>query len=252
VKCATSEHTIADAAAASGAWMHVDAAFGGALLFTSRGPRALAGLSRADSVALDLHKLLWQPISCGAFLLRDAAHFELLTTYADYLNPERHAEDGIPDLVNRSVLTTRRFDALKLWMTLRVLGRDRLAAMIDDTCALARDVGAMVAAHPSLDLVHAPDELSCVLFRYRRHRDADDRSEDLTVDDRLNQHIRDDLFRRGAAVIGVTRVRERITLKLTLLNPTSERHELQAILDAVAASGAQLEAAQAPSTPSAS
>ena len=234
---------LADAAERCGAWFHVDAAYGGALLFSPRGATALAGLDRADSITLDFHKLLWQPISCGAFLLRDAAHYELLTTYADYLNPESHATDGIPDLVNRSVLTTRRFDALKLWMTMRVLGREKLAALIDQTCALAQSVAAVIAAHPSLELVHAPEQLSCVLFRYRRQQQAGAEGHAATRDDQLNTLIRDDLFRRGAAVIGVTKVRDRTTLKLTLLNPTAALHELSAIVDAVAASGAALDVA---------
>jgi L-2,4-diaminobutyrate decarboxylase len=236
---------IADVAAGAGAWLHVDAAFGGALLFSARRETALAGLDRADSIALDLHKLLWQPISCGAFLLRDAAHYELLTTHADYLNPESHAADGIPDLVNRSVLTTRRFDALKLWMTMRVLGGERLAAMIDDTCALAQDVARAVEQRPSLVLVHRPGQLSCVLFRHRvapddmsgASVDALDVAHDDPLADARNTHIRDDLFGRGIAVIGVTRVRGRVTLKLTILNPTAPLSALEAVLDAVVASG---------------
>jgi len=236
---------IADVAAGVGAWLHVDAAFGGALLFSARREAALAGLERADSIALDLHKLLWQPISCGAFLLRDAAHYDLLTTYADYLNPESHAADGIPDLVNRSVLTTRRFDALKLWMTMRALGGERLGAMIDDTCALARDVARAVERRPALELVHRPDQLSCVLFR---HRSTPDETTDAD-DDARNTHIRDDLFARGIAVIGVTRVRERVTLKLTILNPTATLAELEGVLDAVVASGnASLRSAHASHT----
>jgi L-2,4-diaminobutyrate decarboxylase len=226
---------LADAAASMGAWLHVDAAFGGALLFSKRRETALAGLDRADSIALDLHKLLWQPISCGAFLLRDAAHYDLLTTYADYLNPESHATDGIPDLVNRSVLTTRRFDALKLWMTMRVLGGERLAAMIDDTCALAQEVARAVEARPALELVHRPDQLSCVLFRHRGNAHADETS--ARTSDARNTHIRDDLFARGIAVIGVTRVRGRVTLKLTILNPTATCAAFEEVLDAVVASG---------------
>ncbi|MFN8668933.1 MAG: aspartate aminotransferase family protein [Gemmatimonadaceae bacterium] len=222
---------LADAAARVGAWFHVDAAYGGALLFSPRGERVLAGLSRADSITLDFHKLLWQPISCGAFLLRDAAHFDLAATHADYLNPESHVADGIPDLVNRSVLTTRRFDALKLWMTTKVLGRERLAGYIDATCVLARVVGAAVRERPALELVHAPDDLSTVLFRVRAPAaPGDDGREDA-----LNTYVHDELFRRGVAVLGVTRVRGRITLKLTLLNPTATVADIVAILDAAAA-----------------
>src|SRR5262249_53886874 len=70
--------SLADVAArarAAGAWLHVDAAYGGALLFSERHGRRLHGLDQADSLTLDFHKLCWQPISCGAFLVREAAHF---------------------------------------------------------------------------------------------------------------------------------------------------------------------------------
>lgn len=233
---------LADAAAAHDAWFHVDAAYGGALLFSPRGEAALAGLSRADSITLDFHKLLWQPISCGAFLLREAAHFDLTATHADYLNPESHLVEGIPDLVNRSVLTTRRFDALKVWMTCKALGRVQLTDYIDATCALAQEVAAAVRERVALELVHAPEALTTVLFRFRTDRHSTNVAAARAAhDDTLNSRIHDDLFRRGVAVIGVTRVHARTTLKLTLLNPLATIRELTAILDAVIASGRALD-----------
>lgn len=228
-------HAIADAAKAHGAWLHVDAAYGGALLFSTNRAHALDGIERADSVGLDLHKLLWQPISSGAFLLREAAHYDLITTHADYLNPESHLADGVPDLVNRSLLTTRRFDALKLWVTVQTLGRQRLGAMIDATCDLAVQVGRAVAAHPWLELVHAPEHLSCVLFRYRSEACAHEHQ--LQHSDRLQAQIRDTLFGTGSAVIGITRVNHRTCLKLTVLNPVSSLADMTAVLEAVATCG---------------
>src|SRR5439155_27367891 len=107
---------IAVIASHAGAWLHVDAAYGGALLFSPQRGR-LAGLQSADSVSIDFHKLFWQPIPCSVFLLANAQPFELIKMHADYLNPEAHESAGIPDLVTKSVLTSRRFDALKLWIS---------------------------------------------------------------------------------------------------------------------------------------
>ena len=61
--------------------------------------------------------------------------------HADYLNPELHEDEGIPNLVTTSLLTSRRFDALKLWISFQTLGRDKLAAMIDRTIDLADACG---------------------------------------------------------------------------------------------------------------
>jgi L-2,4-diaminobutyrate decarboxylase len=223
---------VADLAKAHGAWFHVDAAYGGALLFSGRYASRLGGVERADSLTLDFHKLFWQPISCGAFLVRDAAHFDLVKLHADYLNPEDHENQGIPDLVTRSVLTSRRFDALKLWVSLQVLGREQLAQMIDRTLDLAGQAADLIRAQPRLELLHRP-ELGCVVFRYR--------SEDEDMEDALNERIRRDLFDRGQAVVGHTRVSGRKSLKLTLLNPATTPDEVAGLLEQVVRHGERLE-----------
>jgi L-2,4-diaminobutyrate decarboxylase len=223
---------VAELTKAHGAWFHVDAAYGGALLFSGRYASRLDGVERADSLTLDFHKLLWQPISCGAFLVRDAAHFDLVKLHADYLNPEDHENQGIPDLVTRSVLTSRRFDALKLWVSLQVLGREQLAQMIDRTLDLAQQAADLIRAQPRLKLLHRP-ELGCVVFRYR--------SEDGDSEDALNERIRRDLFDRGQAVVGHTRVSGRKCLKWTLLNPTTTPDEIAGLLEQIVRHGEMLE-----------
>ncbi len=85
--------------------------------------RQIAGNRKRRLARLDFHKLFWQPIPCSAFLLRDARHFDSIKLHADYLNPELHEDEGIPNLVTTSLLTTRRFDALKLWISFQALGR---------------------------------------------------------------------------------------------------------------------------------
>lgn len=240
----------AETADACGAWLHVDGAYGGALLLSPTRRETLKGLERADSIAMDAHKLLWQSISCGMLLVRDAAQFELLATHADYLNPQEHEAQGIPDLVNRSVLTTRRFDALKLWISLQAHGREGLSAMIDATCELARLAAEHIDAHPSLELVNRWPAISCVVFRYRpaegapadsaacAHRsDARDAVARIDEVDHVNTRIRASLFDAGEAVIGVTRVAGRVCLKLTLLNPTTRPGEVRALIDRIVAAG---------------
>ena len=128
---------VAAIARSARAWFHVDAAYGGALLFSGHHRDNLAGIEAADSLAIDFHKLFWQPIPCSVFLVRDKRHFDSIALHADYLNPESHEDQGIPNLVATSLLTSRRFDALKLWISFQTLGRTKLAAMIDRTVALA-------------------------------------------------------------------------------------------------------------------
>jgi L-2,4-diaminobutyrate decarboxylase len=222
-----------------GAWLHADAAYGGALMFSETRRTHIAGLSLCDSIGLDFHKLLWQPVSCGAFLLRDASQYALLATHADYLNPERHAEEGIPDLVDRSLATTRRFDALKVWITMRALGAARLSALIDAVCVLAQQVAAHIRACQELELLHVSAELSCVLFRWKADgHDADAQREA----DLVTMAIRDDLFTRGDAVVGVTTVQGRSCLKLTLLNPLATMEDMTRLIELIVTSGRAISA----------
>jgi len=222
-------------ARSTGAWFHVDAAYGSALLFSPRERQQVQGIDAADSVSMDFHKLFWQPISCAAFLLRDHSQFRHLKLHADYLNPESHEQRGIPNLVTRSLATTRRFDAFKLWVSLQALGRRQLAEMIDATVDLASCAAAFIRASERLELIHQP-ALSCVVFRYVPARRAADAN-------LLNAELRQRLFDQGLAVIGHTTVRGRQCLKLTCMNPTVAKEQIEALLEMVVEQGQRLEIA---------
>ncbi len=205
---------LADRAEERDLWFHVDAAYGGALaLSDARGDR-LAGVERADSLAVDFHKLFFQPLSCGAFLVRDGDEFRRIARNAAYLNPEG---DDVPNLVAKSVQTSRRFDALKPYLTFRALGRERIADLAESTLRLADDVADRIAADPTFELAAEPS-LNTVVFRYTPDRDHP------TLDaaewtDRLNREVREHLLDDGAAVVARTEVDGRTYLKFTLLNP---------------------------------
>jgi L-2,4-diaminobutyrate decarboxylase len=220
-------------ASSAGAWFHVDAAYGSALLFSPRHRPQLRGIEAADSVSMDFHKLFWQPISCAALLLRDKNQFRYLRLHADYLNPESHEQLGIPNLVTRSLATTRRFDALKLWISLQALGRDKLGNMIETTIELAAHAAAFIRTDPRLELICEP-VLSCVVFRYRpTNAEIDSNS--------FNAALRQFLFDRGLAVVGHTIVRGRQCLKLTCMSPTVSKKQIEELLKLVVDRGQEME-----------
>ncbi|HEV3512743.1 MAG TPA: aspartate aminotransferase family protein [Candidatus Sulfotelmatobacter sp.] len=220
---------IAAMAREAGAWLHVDAAYGGALLFSPQHRQKLAGIEYADSIAIDFHKLFWQPIPCSAFLLRDASHFDSLKMHADYLNPELHEAEGIPNLVTTSLLTSRRFDTLKLWISLQALGREKFARMIDHTIVLANHAAEVIRNTPQLELICDP-QLSTVVFRYLPSANRGDA-------DVVNARIRQNLLERGVAVIGHTRVHNRQWLKFTCMNPTASEADLETLLGMIVEEG---------------
>lgn len=224
---------IAALAAKEGIWVHVDAAWGGALLLSEKYRHYLNGLELVDSVTLDFHKQFFQTISCGAFLLKDARHYQLMRYQAAYLNSDFDEEHGVPNLVSKSLQTTRRFDALKLWMGLEALGQKKYAEIIDNGVTLAQDVAAWVLEQPQLELVMKP-QLASVLFRFRPAQG------DMAFVALLNQRIGDALLASGAANVGVTEADGITCLKLTLLNPTVNLQDVKVLLESVKACVQQL------------
>ncbi|MFB7646587.1 pyridoxal phosphate-dependent decarboxylase family protein [Streptomyces sp. NPDC056084] len=209
---------IADLCTRHHAELHVDAAYGGPLLFSDRHRPQLAGLERAHTVTLDLHKLGWQPVAAGLIAVADPSRLTPLGHRADYLNADDDTEAGLPDLLGRSLRTTRRPDALKIAVTLRALGRDGLAHLVDRVCDHATQLAQLIDRQPQLELYATP-AISTVLFRPRG-------ADDTTVAD-----IRRTLLHHGTAVLGRARADGRLWLKATLLNPHLTPHDLHTLLD---------------------
>ncbi|MDV2682916.1 aspartate aminotransferase family protein [Alkalihalophilus lindianensis] len=208
-------------------WFHVDAAYGGALMLSENHKHKLTGIDHADSITVDFHKLFYQPISCGAFLLKDRANFDSLKLHADYLNPEDDEEIGIPNLVTKSIQTTRRFDALKLFVSFQALGRKIFAEMIDYTIDLAKETASILDDDSQFELVTQP-EINAVVFRYNPEEEKSE--EGLN---QINAFIRSHLLEEGQAILARTRVNESVYLKLTLLNPRTTIEDIHAIFNQI-------------------
>ncbi|AJT67984.1 pyridoxal phosphate-dependent decarboxylase family protein [Streptomyces chattanoogensis] len=218
---------IADLCARYGAWMHVDAAYGCGLL-VSRRRELLNGIERADSVTVDYHKSFFQPVSSSAVLVRDRSTLRHVTYHADYLNPRRMAERRIPNQVDKSIQTTRRFDALKLWLTLRIMGAGALGELFDEVIDRAADAWKLLHDDPRFEVVVEP-QLSTLVFRY-----VPVGAPDPDLIDQVNLHARDALFASGDAIVAGTKVDGRHYLKFTLLNPETTLEDIATVLDLIA------------------
>ncbi|MEV7733455.1 lysine decarboxylase DesA [Streptomyces sp. NPDC088921] len=211
-----------------GAWMHVDAAYGCGLLASLRYRDRIDGIENADSVTVDYHKSFFQPVSSSAVLVRDSSTLRHATYHAEYLNPRRMVQERIPNQVDKSLQTTRRFDALKLWMTLRVMGADGIGQLFDEVCDLAAEGWKLLAADPRFDVVVEPS-LSTLVFRYVPAAVTDP-----AEIDRANLYARKALFASGDAVVAGTKVSGRHYLKFTLLNPETTVEDMSVVLDLIA------------------
>ena len=172
----------------------------------------------------DLHKLWWQPFSASALLVPDVGVLKAVHHASVYLNRPEDEAEGQLNLVGRSLDTSRRFDALKVLIALRATGRNRLAEMIDQVLALAQYAGEAIERRPELELLTRPSTVM-VAFRHRG-------------DDETNIRIHRDLFESGRAVIGRTRIKGAVSLKLTLLHPHTTPQDVDALLDEIVSAAA--------------
>ncbi|HKS49958.1 MAG TPA: aminotransferase class I/II-fold pyridoxal phosphate-dependent enzyme [Amycolatopsis sp.] len=217
-----------------GARLHVDAAYGGLALCSPALRPLLDGLGEADSVALDMHKFGWQPISAGLLAARVASDLSALTVRAEYLNADDDTEAGLPDLLGRSIRTSRRPDAFRMAVTMRALGVDGMGALVERCCRTAAEVAEAIDAHTALRLWGRP-VLSTVLFRPSIAGELTPQAADALV-----ARVRRALLETGAAIVGRATLDGQLWLKLTLLHPHATAADYLGLLDAtVASAGAE-------------
>ena len=215
----------------SGCWSHIDGAYGGALMLSETHKSRLKGIESADSVSVDFHKLFYQTISCGALLIKDKANFNSLLHHADYLNREG---DELPNLVDKSIATTKRFDALKMFMTLKAVGAKKLGNMYDDLLILTDQVATLIKQHSQFELCCEP-LLSTLLFRLSHQGSLSDEQFN-----KLHQTLRLTLLTSGDAVIAETKVDGKLYLKFTLLNPCLTINDFDSLLNKIESTATQL------------
>jgi len=216
---------LADVAEQRGVWFHVDAAHGGAFLLSPRLRGMLAGIERADSVAIDLHKMMLQPISTALVLVRERARLaRAFAQDAPYLLMD---EAGV-DLGGMTLQCSRRADALRAWATLQLHGADGMAALQEATVDLTRAIADELERRPEFELVHCP-QTNIVCFRHVPPRLSGD---DAALD-RHQDAARDELRRTRFAYLSGTTLGGRRVLRMTLINPRTTLDDVRAILDRI-------------------
>lgn len=208
-------------------WFHVDGAFGALAMLSSKLAPLLAGIERADSIALDFHKLGQAPYDAGFLLVRDGEkHRAAFAAPAAYLRREtRGLAAGSPWPCDYGPDLSRGFRALKVWVTLRLYGMKRLGAMIEGRCLLAGHLRDRVLAEPALELL-APVALNVVCFRFR-HARADE----------VNAAIVIDLQEAGIAAPSTTILDGKLAIRCAIVNHRTEAADIDRMLAGVLAFG---------------
>jgi len=157
---------VAEVCAKHEVWLHVDAAHGGAVLFSRRHRRLLAGSERADSLTWDAHKMMFVPALCAFLLYRDRSHsYEAFRQAAPYLfDPSGHDlrdfDGGL-----RTVECTKRGAALGVWGAWSLFGPGLFEDLVDVTFALGRSLFEKLRAADDFEPLHEP-ECNIVVFRH--------------------------------------------------------------------------------------
>ncbi|HUY98682.1 MAG TPA: aminotransferase class I/II-fold pyridoxal phosphate-dependent enzyme [Verrucomicrobiae bacterium] len=211
-------------------WLHVDAAYGGAARLSSRDADRVAGLERADSITLDPHKWLAQPHDLGALLVRrrEDLHRTFHVAPAYYRTPAG-AERPL-NWVEYTLEGTRRFRALKLWMSWHQLGTAGLGALVEHGNDLAAHLAARCREADDLEAVPAHPQLSVVCFRHLPGGAAAAATLAPGILDRHQDQLQRALERSGEGWVSTTRLRGRIFLRAGLVNALTTAADIDAVL----------------------
>jgi glutamate/tyrosine decarboxylase-like PLP-dependent enzyme len=224
---------IGDICSREGLWFHVDGCIGAFLRLSPTHSGKVAGIERADSVALDPHKWLHAPFEAGCVVIRNAAaHFGAFESHGAYLEGQSRALMNAPFLSDYGFDLTRGFKALKIWMSIREKGLDFFGRLIDQNIAQARHLATRIADHPRLELA-APMSLNIVCFRYLPRS---------SQTDKVNREIMLRLQDSGLAVISDTTIKGRYALRVAVTNHRTRIQDIDHLVRDVLQTGATIEA----------
>lgn len=225
-------NTLADIAQREHIWFHVDGAYGAlGMLAPDIAPR-LAGIERADSIALDFHKWAQVPYDAGFILVRERTlHHDTFASPAAYLRREtRGLAAGTPWPCDFGPDLSRGFRALKTWFTIKVYGADKLGRVISGTCALARYMQQQIQSMPTLELL-APVSLNIVCFRY--HCSNADSA------DKVNSRIVIAIQESGIAAPSTTIINGCLAIRAAIVNHRTTQQDIDALIEAAITFGKQ-------------
>ena len=214
---------LAEICRARGVWLHVDAAYGGFAALTERGRRALAGLELADSVTLDPHKWLYQPIECGCVLVREGALLQRAFEIEQDYMADAAGAGGEVNFGDLGLQLTRGFRALKVWLSVSLFGAAAFRAAIDDALDLAELARGLIAADDRLETIAAGD-LGVTCFR-RRVDGGEDEAE------AVNAALVSAYEASGRGLVLSTRVDGRYAVRLCILNHTTRAADVEAAVE---------------------
>lgn len=207
-------------------WLHVDAAYGGAAILTSAGKKMMKGIEKADSITVDPHKWFYQPYEIGCLLVRN--HKWLSGTFTEKPEYLRDIEGNKSEInfYDHGIELTRRFRALKLFMSIKTYGMKTFREAVQYNMSLAEEMEEHLRNSNKWEVV-SPATLAIINFRYNPIMSAF--SEDQL--DGINQTIADKILASKEALLVTTVLNGQIVLRMCLINPRTTMNHLIETLD---------------------
>lgn len=219
-------------------WFHIDGAYGALATLDETKRPLFRGLELADSISLDPHKWLYVPIDSGCLLFRDEAAAHAAFSFdADYIKVHEHDRAEAFAFWNYGPELSRRFRALKIWLTLRYYGVRRIAGAIAEDIALAAYLAEQVEQATDFELLAAP-QLSICCFRYvpehLKPNAVDGSTAELNAKlDELNTNIMNAVQRGGRAYLSSANIAGKFALRACITNFRTTRADIDATLEII-------------------
>ncbi len=207
-------------------WMHVDAAYGGGAILSEKGSKVLRGIEKADSVTIDPHKWFYQPYEMGCLLVRN--HKWLSATFSEkpeYLRDIEGNESEI-NFYDHGVQLTRRFRALKFYMSVKTFGLKSFREAVSYNIQLAEKTEALIRRSKNWEVI-SPATLAVINFRYNP---IDKHLTEKELD-AINQKISHNVTNSGEAVLVTTILQNQVVLRMCLINPRTSLQDVKDTLN---------------------
>ena len=217
-------------------WLHVDGAYGAPAVLTEPGRRALQGLERVDSLALDAHKWLFQPIECGVALVRDRHWLpQTFKETPEYLK-DMQSDGEERNFMYQGIQLTRQFRALKLWMSFKVYGLDAISEAIAAGFANAELAERLLRDSGAWEIV-TPAQMAIVTFRYQAANG------DPALANRVTHDLVGRLLDDGYAFASGTQLRGQPVMRMCCNNPRATVKDIERSIQLMTRLATELEAA---------
>lgn len=219
-------------------WFHVDAAYGGGLAFSNRHKEKLCGIELANSITFDPHKWMFVPFACGATLVRDGGRVlrDSFDSTPEYLNEDRGGADVEYDFFRYGQMGTRRFNALKLWMAFKSMGRRGYAETTERHIELTEHLAARLDELPDFERVGQIETAVCC-FRYLP---GAVRSLAPEGQDRIQAALQQRVEKSGQAFFPSTILHGRRALRVNINSYLTERRHVDDLVELLKSEGEDL------------